>query len=531
MFGQGHRLNQQEADVINSILDQEERNLDDYNNSSATLSLLDDQCRQIWPNWDTISPRDAQKSSIPPQRETIAPNIRPSSIAPQTYQPPQSKYTNIQAPKDTLPQRDYKPSQSSASTSKYSSVQISPDIPIQRDYKPTQTTINTNRYSSVQISSDIPIQRDYRQSPFPQITPPKQQMSRQPVQPKLGSTDNLELQNIKADIDNLFSKIQSISSGNSSPTSSPKFNTSPMPPKSAPQPSAKYDFTSPASKSQSSVLQSPATEFRNAHKDPSFTYQPQTQSSFSFDMNSSISGYMNAPSFDSGIKTDIDDYKPSQPTSSKFQPRPSYTSMAQTSVPQYQPQKSPIVPPKSPNNFDIPISPKQYSQNLPTSNYTKDSQNNMYDDSILDDKYMSSSNLYDAPLPTSQKLSQGLPKQPQVAPATASSTQQFASTKQYSTNQQFSTAQFQTTQQFTSQQQSQQFSASQQLGTPKASVTPATSENEELVRLRTDNFMLRTELMKVKKRLQIEELERKRLEDALEKSGKLIEYYKQQMGK
>ena len=55
------------------------------------------------------------------------------------------------------------------------------------------------------------------------------------------------------------------------------------------------------------------------------------------------------------------------------------------------------------------------------------------------------------------------------------------------------------------------------------------SENDELVKLRTENFMMRTELSKVNKRLQISELENKRLEDALEKSAKLIERYKQQL--
>lgn len=485
MFGQGHRLNQQEADVINSILDQEERNLDDFNNSSATLSLLDDQCRQIWPNWDTFSPRDTQKSSVPPQRETVSTNYRPTSFAKPTSQPQPNKYAAA-PPKKEIPQI--------------------------RDYQPPQPTKSINTKSPIATTS---------------ISSQSQTISRQTQPSKTDMTSNFELQNIKADIDNLFSKIQSISSGNSSPSSSPKVQTGSLSQSLGNQPSIKpkYDLTSPAtkfnSKPQSSVLQSPATEFRNAHKDPSFTYQPPTQSSFSFDMNSSIPGYMNAPSFDMSMRSEIDDINPKQ----SIRPQQKSPYSAKTSIQQYQPQKSTAIPPKSPNNFDIPISPKQYNPEITSKKYGNLSAVDGYDDSMLGDNYMSSSNLYDLPASVSSKVppvQQRPMSMPPPQPQTSLNSQ-FSMNQQFSTNQQF-------TQRMSSE---QRYSEPPQMGTPRASgsATAATTENEELVRLRTDNFMLRTELMKVKKRLQIEELERKRLEDALEKSGKLIEYYKQQMTK
>ena len=47
-----HSLSQEEADIISAILDEEEKNIDLYSNPHDSLTVLEKQCREIWPNWE-----------------------------------------------------------------------------------------------------------------------------------------------------------------------------------------------------------------------------------------------------------------------------------------------------------------------------------------------------------------------------------------------------------------------------------------------------------------------------------------------
>ena len=54
---ESHTLSPEEVEMITSILDAEERNLDNMQQNGTSLSALDAQCREIWPNWDSAPQR------------------------------------------------------------------------------------------------------------------------------------------------------------------------------------------------------------------------------------------------------------------------------------------------------------------------------------------------------------------------------------------------------------------------------------------------------------------------------------------
>lgn len=70
---QTHQLSSEETDIITAILDDAERNLDIYGVKKNSLSMLDEQCREIWPNWDSASQK-LNSSRSPPYRSSFSPN-------------------------------------------------------------------------------------------------------------------------------------------------------------------------------------------------------------------------------------------------------------------------------------------------------------------------------------------------------------------------------------------------------------------------------------------------------------------------
>ncbi|OHS96878.1 hypothetical protein TRFO_01957 [Tritrichomonas foetus] len=69
-------LSRAETDAINSILDEEEMRFGQFSSLSPNLSALDEQCKQIWSNWESIPTSTAKTYRKTPQEEV---NFRPSS--------------------------------------------------------------------------------------------------------------------------------------------------------------------------------------------------------------------------------------------------------------------------------------------------------------------------------------------------------------------------------------------------------------------------------------------------------------------
>lgn len=101
----GHSLTAFEASAINSILDEEERRLTGSGAINPRLSALDEQCRRIWPSWESSSAARAQTTYQPPKR--LADVDLPS---PNLGVKPPERFTGFTTPSDftsRFRERDY----------------------------------------------------------------------------------------------------------------------------------------------------------------------------------------------------------------------------------------------------------------------------------------------------------------------------------------------------------------------------------------------------------------------------------------
>ena len=101
----GHSLTAFEASAINSILDEEERRLTGSSAINPRLSALDEQCRRIWPSWESSSAARAQTTYQPPKR--LADVDLPS---PNLGVKPPERFTGFASPNDftsRFHERDY----------------------------------------------------------------------------------------------------------------------------------------------------------------------------------------------------------------------------------------------------------------------------------------------------------------------------------------------------------------------------------------------------------------------------------------
>ena len=158
---QTHTLSPEEVDLITSILDAEERNLDNMYANGSSLTMLEAQCRDIWPNWETS------------QR-----------ISPTRYE------------------------------SQFYSRQRSQHLYDDESDTPTKTTVFNNANNTRNTSSN-------RGSPISNTSPINSNYSPRQSSP-IHNQDlvNYDFQNMKTDIDDLYNRIQLMSSGSgsSSPT-------------------------------------------------------------------------------------------------------------------------------------------------------------------------------------------------------------------------------------------------------------------------------------------------------------------------
>ena len=101
-----HHLSPKESDVIHSILDEEEKSFVENNQSS--LSALDYQCQQIWPNWETFTKKSHVKNPSPIKETTIKPQEYVELKEKKIVSPPQSKRfpNEVSPPKPTNPHND-----------------------------------------------------------------------------------------------------------------------------------------------------------------------------------------------------------------------------------------------------------------------------------------------------------------------------------------------------------------------------------------------------------------------------------------
>ena len=95
----GHSLTSYEASAINSILDEEERRLTGSSSINPRLSALDEQCRRIWPSWESSSSTRAasthqqQKRSPMPDIDLPSPTVAPRPPERHDFDTPQD-FTN-----------------------------------------------------------------------------------------------------------------------------------------------------------------------------------------------------------------------------------------------------------------------------------------------------------------------------------------------------------------------------------------------------------------------------------------------------
>ena len=517
-----HKLNKDEADMINSILDQEEMNIDNIQNTSATLSVLDDQCRQIWPNWDAFSTsnrnrvtptvRDAkpqdynafqpEKSSAPvrpsyqerfSQRQQQTPNysspvqkqeqmgMNSPFVQQKRFESPQvnQSYTRNSnsisqqqtTPAYSKPQQNYDDYNQNYQQKRYQP----PDsfgVP-KSDYRQSspsgQSTVN-KRYN-FQYSQRSPTQtNNYNQ---PQSSYGFQSNNYKPEQIQQDPLEKYDIQSMKNDIDSLYTRINALSSKSSSPSASSSARLTPPKP------------AQPTPTQRESAMK---TSFGGGSQQPTLIvddYQRQTPSYAQNRMQD------DRPSFEPVATPNSATYQRSAPSYSYQQQRTSQAPQNRYNGPQYD-----------------------------------------FDDSVTQSTILDDSQAPDIPSYSrfqSKKADISINQQSST-PITSGRKQrtqpQFAKT---SHNDLDDKPQRRTTFDFNSPSKTTVTATSFNSSLNSTSMNMSMSENDELVKLRTENFMMRTELSKVNKRLQISELENKRLEDALEKSAKLIERYKQQL--
>lgn len=76
-----HQLTSEETDIINTILDAAERDIDYNIDQHHPLSVLDEQCREIWPTWSISQKMNSSRFSQP---QTVSPS-RKSSYSNENY--------------------------------------------------------------------------------------------------------------------------------------------------------------------------------------------------------------------------------------------------------------------------------------------------------------------------------------------------------------------------------------------------------------------------------------------------------------
>ena len=542
-----HKLNKDEADMINSILDQEEMNIDNIQNTSATLSVLDDQCRQIWPNWDAFSTsnrtrvtptvRDMKtqdygafqpEKTNPPirpsykenfsQRQQLTPNYSSTSQRQDQMgmNSPYMQQKRFESPQPTQnyarTTNNFNQQQQQQTSPSYSKQQSNydndyPQTYQQKRYQPPdsfgmqQTDTMQSRYQGrmsspmTSSSSTTTANKRYNFQTTTQRSPQQQMNNYNPPQSSYGYQSNnykpdqiqqdplekYDIQSMKNDIDSLYSRINALSSKSSSPSASSSARLTPPKP------------VQPSPTQRESALK---TSYGGASQQPTLIvddYQRQQTTTPSYGQNR--------------MQDDRPSFEPvSTPNSTSYQRNaPSYGTSQQQRKPQA---------PK--NRFSGP----QYD----------------FDDSVTQSTILDDSQTNDAPSYArfqSKKADISINQQSST-PITSGRRQGTPIQSQYSNpiktpDIDDKTQQRRTTFDFNSPSKTTVSATSFNTTLNSTSMNMSMSENDELVKLRTENFMMRTELSKVNKRLQISELENKRLEDALEKSAKLIERYKQQL--
>ena len=389
-----HKLNQQESETINTILDQEERNIDQYSSVNSTLSNLDDQCRQIWPNWDTFSPPRGQKSSM--------------------QQPSFSESQNVSKPKN---ENYYQQTTIFSANAPTSPKPLSP------------TSKTTEKIPSYKVPNQLNSQTQEK-----------------------SYSKGIDLQNIKSDIDSLYTRIHTMSTGSRPqvPQQEPESPTlrSKIVPGTSPS-SVKNDGYNPryySSQYRNLNVKTPSRKFLDTHTE-AVTQSPLPSQSKDFSMNS---GY------DAGLKMFNDSFD----------------------VPQ-------VKIPSSRGNSGAPYKlPGKYTNDSSISDYNKQ----MYQS------------------PSSEKQDNH-----NLQPTSSLSRPNNDSNTSYSKNR------------YNPSPQNYPFNEFSNPKYTKATNVPPEKVQEQLKLLRDENFKLRTELMKVKKRLQIEQMESQRLEAALQKSTKELQ--------
>ena len=156
---QTHTLSPEEVDLITSILDAEEKNIDNLYANGTSLTMLDAQCREIWPNWETSQRTSPSRySSSFSMRNRNSPSYDDETNTPIKT----SVYDNVNNNNRKTPY-----SQKRSNTSNVS--------PVSSNYSPRQNSPSDNR-----------------------------------------DMQTFEFQNMKTDIDNLYNRIQLMSSGSGS---------------------------------------------------------------------------------------------------------------------------------------------------------------------------------------------------------------------------------------------------------------------------------------------------------------------------
>lgn len=114
-------LSRAETDAINSILDEEEIRIGQFSSLSPNISALDEQCKQIWSNWESI-PASAAKAYSNNNYINNSNNNSSPRIAPQTK--PSNQFDIY----DSIPKRTEKYKLSTPTSNKISDFNNSIDL-------------------------------------------------------------------------------------------------------------------------------------------------------------------------------------------------------------------------------------------------------------------------------------------------------------------------------------------------------------------------------------------------------------------
>lgn len=361
-----HTLNQHEVDIINSILDEEERNFDSSINTSVNLSALDEQCRKIWPSWESYSAKSPM-------------NRKPTTL------------NDV----DTLFNYNYQPKQEK-------------QISLKQNYAYSTIESNESPQYPTPKSSYTPKYDFSEKSPMPQRLTPEVPQKQSPVEKTrflaAGNTDinTIETSDLKSDINSLFSRIKTITSGSAS--------SSPIKDSQIP-----YNTPTVSVNSQAKKDSPVSTTSRNIpqYTTPSGSVMREPRTTPRQDLDYNIS------------------YR-SKPNESPYHPN------AMSEAPQYAP------PRRTPARFQADNEPINAT-------------------------------------PISSMRSPYVPESPSPTRPT----------------------------------------------NPEQLRRSALDEGDEIMKLRKENFMLKSEIVKIKRRIQIDAAENKKLEEALQKSTALLERARQ----